>query len=226
MTKELRLLSVTFQDMIKPWELTAFRGAIANKVGWQHDWFHNHNNSEEGEKVIYRYPLIQYKLHKEHPMLLCIDQGVDEAHLLFTQPDWTLDLNGGKLDMKIKNLNMNSLQMRTLEQPQRYRMHNWLALNSENYKAYHSFSKISDKIQLLERILTNNILRFAEGIGWQSETPFQVGITDLLKVNRVSYKNLKVEAHNLDFESNVFIPDFIGLGRGSSQGFGVVKHYR
>ena len=224
--KELRLLSVTFQDTLQPWELPAFRGAIAQKVGWEHDWFHNHNNSEEGEKTIYRYPLIQYKLHQKHPMMLCIDQGVDEAHLLFTKPDWSLKVNNEKLEMKIQSLNLNNFKMRLFEKPQQYRLHNWLALNSENYKAYHDMTRIGDKITLLERILTNNILRFAEGIGWEIPEKIELGITDLIKVNRVSYKNLKVEAHNLDFQSNVFLPDFIGLGRGSSMGFGVIKHYR
>jgi len=226
--KELRLLNVTFETILAPWELSAFRGAMAHKVGWEHDWFHNHDSSEEDSdlKHIYRYPLIQYKLHQKHPLLLCIDKGVEEAHHFFTQSDWSLNINHEKHDMRIHRLHLNQFNMRMFDQPQAYRLHNWLALNSENYKAYHSLLSISDKVALLERILTNNILRFAEGIGWEVPERIEVAITNLLQVNRVSYKGLKVEAHNLDFQANVFLPDFIGIGRGSSMGFGVVKHYR
>jgi hypothetical protein len=224
--KELRILNVSFQTTIEPWELNAFRGAMANKVGLGNDWFHNHNNEEGANKLHYRYPLIQYKLHQSRPVLLCIDKGVDEAHHFFVQPDWSLVINKEKHDMRIQKLVLNQFEMKIFERPQSYRIHNWLALNSENYKMYHSMIRITDKIALLERILTNNLLRFVEGIGWENDRKIEVSITDLIKVNRVSYQGLKVEAHNIDFNCNVFIPDFIGLGRGSSIGFGVVKHYR
>ena len=60
--KALRLLSVTFQSTIEPWELPQFRGAMAHKVGLEHEWFHNHNNEDPDKpKLHYRYPLIQYK---------------------------------------------------------------------------------------------------------------------------------------------------------------------
>jgi len=43
--KKLALLKVAFDTTIQPYEVSAFRGAIIDKVGRQHEWFHNHDNT-------------------------------------------------------------------------------------------------------------------------------------------------------------------------------------
>lgn len=48
MKNKLRILSVAFDTPIEPWELRAFRGAVARKAGWEHELFHNHNNETGG----------------------------------------------------------------------------------------------------------------------------------------------------------------------------------
>jgi Cas6b N-terminal domain len=85
--KNLRILQVAFDTEIQPYELPYFRGAVARKVGIEHEWFHNHDNTNGGTHN--RYPLIQYKLdtHKGQmrPMLLCLDEAIEEAHHFFSQ---------------------------------------------------------------------------------------------------------------------------------------------
>lgn len=43
--KKLRLLAVSFDTHINPWDLNKFRGAVSRKVGLEHEWFHNHDNA-------------------------------------------------------------------------------------------------------------------------------------------------------------------------------------
>ena len=85
--KKLRVMTVAFDTTIEPYEIPAFRGAIAAKVGLEHEWFHNHNNEglkqvpnhldayvESQQQYHNRYPLIQYKIsanrHQKRPMLI------------------------------------------------------------------------------------------------------------------------------------------------------------
>lgn len=226
--KSLRMLEVSFQTFLQPWELSKFRGAMAHKVGLENDWFHNHNNEDEQkeESYHYRYPLIQYKLHRKRPLLLCIDRGVDEAHHFFTQSDWSLKIGAKQHDMHIHHLHLQEYNLHYWEQPKLYRLHNWLALNSENYRAMKACRGLRERLELLERILRNHILKFYGAMGVHLEEKLEVYITDPLDLKRVSYKGIKKEAYTLDFETNVFLPNFIGLGQGSSVGFGVVKPYR
>jgi hypothetical protein len=43
--KNLRILQVAFDTEIQPYELPYFSGAVARKVGIEHEWFHNHDNT-------------------------------------------------------------------------------------------------------------------------------------------------------------------------------------
>ena len=78
--KKIRLLSITFDTEIKPYEIPAFRGAIIEKAGRESILFHNHLN--EGA-YLYKYPLIQYKMIGSKPCIMCIEHGVDEIHKFF-----------------------------------------------------------------------------------------------------------------------------------------------
>lgn len=222
-SKELRILAIIFDTYLEPWDIPKFRGAMAHKVGLEHDWFHNHNSLIDPTTYHYRYPLIQYKLDKNNPMLLCIDKGVEEAQHFFAQTDWTLMIGKKTHHMRIKSLNVRQFSLQVLPQKRAYRIHNWLALNQENYERYQQLERLSEKLDFLEPILISNILAFAEGVAWQIPNSIELSIIDLLKTQWISHKRVKKLAFNLHFKCNVFIPNFIGLGKGASHGLGVIK---
>ena len=43
------------------------------------------------------------------------------------------------------------------------------------------------------------------------------------KAKNIKYKNTHLLAFNLDFSTNVFLPNYIGLGKGASHGYGMVR---
>jgi hypothetical protein len=266
--KKLRLLSVSFDTHIKPWELKKFRGAVARKVGIEHEWFHNHDNSsqfdsgqlavsdEQSDQLLaddqtnvapseaeaglptanlklptkkyhHRYPLIQYKIdtHGEQmrPMLLCLDDCIEEAHHFFSQSDWSLRIGDRVHDMRIARLHVDQINLNVWETHLPYRLHKWRALNSENFKQWQQLDGLVERIAFLENILAAHILSFARGVGWELDKRFEVKITKMLNEEWVSYKDIKVLAFTIEFKTNISMPDFIGLGQGSGEGFGVVR---
>ena len=227
--KKLRILHVSFDANIQPYQLPAFRGALAAKVGWEHEWFHNHDNENGGTHN--RYPLIQYKLDtykgQMRPMLLCLENGIEEAHHLFSQPDWTLDLHGTALPLKIANLNVNQYTLNTWERPFAYRLHKWQAMNTENYQKYQLLRGIVERTSFLEQLLRNQITSFAKAVDWQIPDNFTLKLLYLPKEEWLQYKHRqKTLVFTVDFEANVSLPEFIGLGRGASRGLGVLRHQR
>lgn len=223
-TAPLRLLAVTFDTHLEPWELAQFRGAMAHKVGLEHEWFHNHRNTPNGPRFHYRYPLIQYKLHRNRPMLFCMGPCVEEARHFFTQPDWSLMIGDHRHEMRLQNIHVQEFQLTVLEQPIEYRIHKWMPLNQENYTKYLQLHSLAAKYAFLENILRNNILTFAQGVRWFVPQAIQVAITETLgKPQYISYKGVKRMTFNLHFTCNIGLPNFMGLGKGSSNGFGVVK---
>ena len=227
--KRLRILHVSFDANIQPYQLPAFRGALAAKVGWEHEWFHNHDNENGGTHN--RYPLIQYKLDtykgQMRPMLLCLENGIEEAHHLFSQPDWTLDLHGTALPLKIANLNVNQYTLNTWERPFAYRLHKWQAMNTENYQKYQLLRGIVERTSFLEQLLRNQITSFAKAVDWQIPDNFTLKLLYLPKEEWLQYKHRqKTLVFTVDFEANVSLPDFIGLGKGASRGLGVLRNVR
>jgi hypothetical protein len=221
----LRALSVTFDTHLDPWELPQFRGAMAQKVGLEHEWYHNHDNESGGFHM--RYPLIQYKLDRSdgqsRPMLLCLHHGVEEAHHFFSQTDWNIRLHDRDVPLRIARLDMQQYALRQTETPLRYRLHRWKPFNSDNYLQFRSLTGIAEQFAFLERLLAAQILAFATGVDWQVEGRFDLKITELLKRDWVEYKGIKVMAFSIDFEVNLTLPPGIGLGKSVSTGFGRVQ---
>ena len=227
---KLRTLAVTFDHALNPWELPRFRGAIAGKVGLEHDWFHNHNNETGG--LHHRYPLIQYKVCPHNggfrPMLLCLDQGIEEAHHLFSQPDWNIELKKPEgavcqTALRIARLHVDQTTLNVWEHPLAYRLHNWQALNTDHYRTYRNLDGIAERFSFLQDILASHILSFARGVGWTLPRRFDVKITRLLDEKFVEYKGVKVLGFSLEFKTDVSLPEWIGLGKGAGVGFGVLR---
>jgi len=220
----LKYLKVVFNDKLRSHEIPAFRGAVAEKVGKEHLLFHQHT----GKGYRYAYPLIQYKSLGGQPALICLGEGVEEVHHFFTQRDWSIRIGDRRLDMPVETLNMNQFTLQVWNQTFTYRIKNWIALNQENYIRYQDIPHLGERINFLEQKLIGNILSFAKGIGWwiDQDKQIKVRLLDLPEPRPVKYKQVYLQGFSLSFHANVFLPNYIGLGKGVSRGYGVVKQVK
>lgn len=219
----LKTLFVQFESDLGKHQVPAFRGAIIEKVGRENLLFHNHKSDQE---LYYGYPLIQYKSLHRKPALFCLGQGVDEIHKLFMHKSWDVHVNGEKLALKIERLDMNTVQMQVWEKQFAYRITDWLALKKENYLAFKALQTPAEKTAFLERILTANLLAFAKGIGWTVERKIELRIERVDREKLIRYKGIPLQAFDLSFSCNLYLPNFIGLGKSASHGFGTVRHIK
>jgi hypothetical protein len=221
--KKVRILSVIFNEGIQRHELPAFRGAIISKTDGKSILFHNHLGEDQ---YLNRYPLIQYKYQHGKPGLLCIEDGVEEAHHFFTNKNWIIELSGRQMKLSIDQLNLNYHEFKILGQNKSYTIRNWLGLNTDNFKKYKGTEDLAEKIQLLKRVLLGNVLSMAKGIGWYIEDNIELQITGISRQYAMPIKGVKVAAFDIRFMCNVLLPDGIGLGKGAGQGYGVVRGIR
>lgn len=220
---KVKILKVQFDAQISAQQIPAFRGAIIAAVGQDNNWFSNHLSEQE---VAYRYPKIQYKRMGQHPLLFCLKEGVEEIHKFFDVSPPTICLNGQMLNIPIKNLFLNEFEVKVSDRPKLYRLRQWLALNQENYLKYQQLKYLTDQLLFLEKKLASNIISFAKSIQWHIDAHFEVKITQLHRQTKVTYKKQPFLAFDLDFETNLRLPNDLGLGRKVSVGFGVLRQVR
>lgn len=222
MNKRLRIVQASFNNPLMPWQVPAFRGAVARIAGFENDIYHNHRKYGN----IYRYPLVQYKCVSKKPLLLYLDQGVDEAYHFFTSNDKPIELGGRTEELELDNLNLFNLNLQVWDQPFLYRIQHWLAFNGESYQAYKALLDPISKLEFLEKKLKANIISMAKGIGWEVEREIKVRLFPAPREQWVSFKGTKVYSITTDFYCNVSLPQYIGLGKGASTGYGMVRKIR
>jgi hypothetical protein len=127
------------------------------------------------------------------------------------------------MTLNISKLEMNQFTLNVWKDVSGFSIWNWLPFNQENYKTYKSFKSDTDKISFFEKILIGNILSFAKGVDWRIEEQVVCKIKNIKAEKTVRYKGNPLMAIDIEFESNVFLPHFIGLGKGVSHGFGILR---
>ena len=106
---------------------------------------------------------------------------------------------------------------------QPYRINYWFPLNSHNFEEYMETDSIVMRIQKLEAILTSNILSMLKSLDYFIDAQLVVSITNISEPMSVRYKNVKMVSFDVEFMSNLALPNYIGLGKGVSVGHGIVS---
>jgi len=225
--QRIRQLSVTFDQPLPAHLLPAFRGAVVEKVGVEHDIYHNHNNDPGNRSpYFYRYPLVQYKQRRRKPTIVFLQDGVEAAQYFFKQPDWDLQFAGRSYQSTIDKMVAKQYKLGVTEQEYHYTLRDWMALNQENFQRYQELESVVGEIRFLERVLVGHILGFASGVGVRFEERFELAITRVLGSRFVPFEGVRVQTFSLRFKTNLLLPPLVGLGKGVSRGFGVLHPYR
>ena len=220
--KHLRILTIRFDLPIRYEELSKFRGAIINLTKEKNDFFHNHSDTG----LIYRYPKIQYKKLGGKAALVCIDEGTEAIHDFFAGFHKPFILGDQEVELKVEDIKASQYNVGVWESSFDYQLANWLPLNQENYQKYNEVESYHEKMKILEGVLMGNLLTFCEGIDIAPERPIKAAITRIVSEKKIKYRGTLMQAYDVDIKTNLSIPNFIGLGKGSGLGYGVVTVMR
>lgn len=214
----LKLL-VTVIKTDKPVEedSSKLRGYIGNTFP-QYTLLHHHIN---GTEYLFTYPKIQYKVIGGTPILVGIGEGAD---VLKKISDELHSLTLGKHTYRIKSIQMNQMDAefgKCRENIKYAFLTPWLALNPNNYKRYKELKDWKEKKEFLNGILVGNILSMCKGLDYI--VMGKLYAHSLLDISTVEYKAIPHLGFTGEFKINFKIPDYMGIGKGVSHGFGTVR---
>lgn len=202
-------------------QITAFRGAISAKLNHEYDLFHNH---QKDGRSIYRYPLIQYKMHGVSPSIIGINEGSKVTMRLFEEDSNYIDILKRRYELKVGVLDYEQLELSVGQGIFTYRLSDWLPLNQTNNQKYIRLSKREEQLAFLERMLIGNIWAFAKGIGWWMTDRIEIKSLQIRNEKKASIKKgVSLICFDAFFQTNILLPNYIGIGKGASKGFGVIE---
>ena len=182
-----------------------------------------HNHYDDG-RLRYAYPLVQYKVVDDGmPMLVGLQDGAKLLAELFFQMK-SLDIEGRKYPVMERDISFQHTSVGVGEGLTDYRFATlWMPLNQQNHPEY--LQKNPDEQRaFLGRILVGNILSFFKGVGLR----LPEGVRLLATVRpeeekRTGFKDNLMTAIGGGFTTNAMLPDWVGLGKSVSRGYGTIQ---
>lgn len=216
----LQTLVIQFSNDILQWEVPLFRGSVIDAMENTNILFHNHLDDDTFR---YRYPLIQYKRIGGKAAIVCVGEGTEVIGEFFNNANFNMQIGERTLLMEVERMDAKRTLVQVWDTEFRYTLRKWLPLSSDNYRTYQSLEGIVEQCAFLQNILIGNILSFCKGVGITIEQKIKCVITQIMETRTYTYKGVKMQGFDVEFKSNISLPDYIGLGKGVSLGFGMVK---
>jgi len=215
---EMSNLILTFRiDCIVNRVAPKFRGFIARKFP---DFVLLHQHS--GKNFIYLYPLVQYKVINGLLMIVGISEGLEPLKEIYSNLEY-VDLGKNRQRILEKTMKETVTQFGADASFHQYNfLTPWLSLNERNYEKYQTLRSQRAKREVLEKILIGNIISMSKGLGYIIPGQIDANILHLKEVH-TKLKGIPMLGFLGTFSVNFEIPDYWGIGKSVSRGFGTVK---
>ncbi len=220
-TQSLQICRIKFPEIkLQTRDAHKLRGYFGNLFRQHSPILHNHY--EDGS-FRYKYPSVQYKVIKNIPTLIGINEGAELLPSLFLKIK-ELDIDGEKFDVNTKNIELSSEQVGYSQNLHQYEFATlWMGLNQTNYAKYHKLSNEAEKQDMLNAIIVGHILSFFRNTGIELGAQERLMARVNAEEKSTNFKENKMIAFSGNFVVNALLPDEIGLGKSVSRGFGTIK---
>jgi hypothetical protein len=175
--------------------------------------FHHHSDSS------YHYPLVQYKIIDDKLCVLGLNKYADSVFDNISQLEY-LTLVNEKVDVTNVELNIKNFEIK--EQYTQYKFTSpWIALNKKNYDLYGNLDQ-KNKVEFLAKIIIGNILSALKGLNLFLDFKLNAEIKATKSIP-VSVNDNVFQGFFAIVNTNILLPDHIGLGKSVSKGFGTLE---
>lgn len=207
---------IQFPDIqLQPRDAHKLRGYFGNLFKEHSPLLHNHYFDGT---IRYAYPLVQYKVIEQVPVLVGFQEGAELLISLFLKIR-ELDIEGKHFAVLAKNIQQTRYELNVNRQLYVYTFKTlWMALNQKNFRKY---ERVNEKTLFLNQQLQNNILSFYKGLSYRTND--RIMAITRLKEKQTLFKGQLMLAFSGEFTTNAFIPEWTGIGKAVSRGFGTVS---
>ncbi len=214
------LTTIRFPDIrLQTRDAHKLRGYFGNLFREHSPLLHNHYADGTTR---HRYPLVQYKVLRNVPTLMALNEGAELLNTLFLQMK-TLQIADGTYEINAKHISSQRVAAGYAEELHTYRFETlWMGLNQENYRKYNQQDEPA-QAAMLNKIVVGNILSFFKQLGVFLEPQQRLMAKLDVTPKSTQFKNQSMVAFAGTLIVNAVLPDGIGIGKAVSRGFGTIK---
>ncbi len=214
---ETLLLKLEINKTLTPQDASKVRGYLGSLFRHRVEVHHHQLDGS----LLYRYPVIQYKIIGGDCVILGFDAGIEVVKKIFDELK-VLIIDGNWQDILAKSLYNYAADFGTTTDFIPYTfLTPWLALNEENYDTYQRYGNWQKRRELLNKILVGNILSLAKGVNYTATEPITVKIENI-RETRTTLKGTPMLGFLGNFQVNFAIPEYWGIGKSVARGFGTI----
>ncbi|MGB5976165.1 MAG: CRISPR-associated endonuclease Cas6 [Cyclobacteriaceae bacterium] len=180
-----------------------------------------------GRQRYYDYPTVQYKLRHRRPGIMGVGPGAQAVQLWLSLCGDHLLVNGPhhrepyRLSLDVYRHDHQQWRPALLDKPKTYRLSRWLPMNRANHDKWKRLGRLTERAAMLDGLLWGHLCHLCEGLDitlpkdkvqlWVSQLDHQ-GYQDCYGIKKLSL--------DITFTTNVNLPPGLGLGQGTTLGFG------
>ncbi|MBW2604951.1 MAG: DNA repair protein [Deltaproteobacteria bacterium] len=217
----MRKATLRFGDInLRASHIHKFRGFVGNLFK-DYDLIHNHDLNTG--KLIYRYPLIQFKLIDNIPCIVAITGPAVAVFLEIFMTMENVVIDDVKIPIFEKDLKVDNVEFGFSNDTLMYKFVSpWIGLNQKNYQRYRS-SSLLVKNEILKKTLVGNMLSMAKHLDCWLDKRQRISVELQVKEKNITLKSKSMLGFTGIFKANFIIPDDFGIGKSVSRGFGAVR---
>jgi len=218
----MRILTLSLNIPLHPGDIPAFRGAIIELVGQEHEIFHNHDNANSDEGYFhYGYPLIQYTVRRGRATLVGVGDGADALQQVLV-PKLLGEFQFAERTHHLNGWHMKEFRpdWRILDEPQQFGLYGWLALNQDNFKDWKANALPEARKTILDRALTGHLRVLAKAAKIEALDQVIGHVERIDNQKRAAFHGTQFVRFHTLISSTLALPYGINIGRAAAFGFG------
>jgi hypothetical protein len=179
-------------------------------------------NKNTDSDCIHRYQAIQCKYIKNELIVIGISQGAGLLHRFVEGRD-TILAGANACIITGRDSVIRNEEFGITSSPHTYEFQTpWLALNQQNAKKFYDLKGKPDRDAFMHKLLLGHLNALAKSLDYKPPSPITCEAKVRFRRDRIDDENIMVFLGK--FQSNLRIPDFLGIGQSVSRGFGTVRH--
>lgn len=216
----LRTLQLSFPHIpLFPRLIPQWRGAVVETAGRDADIFHNHR--PEGPATLHRPALIHYRCAGGHAVLWGMNEGADALLRWHGELSDAIYMGGRAYATNPVALQRSRQTLEIEADWHYYRIKDYLALNTQNYRAWLGEHRLLARMKMLEQALAAHLLAFCQAAGFWLPAHLEVELVEWHGYQKTRYHGVEMVSFELTYRTKLALPDGVALGKAVSHGFGV-----